>query len=237
MKYVFEVAEAEVDPLASQQDLPAPHVGEDTDQLDCHRGQEPGQEDAPGEATDLRPQLRHLRGHELEALDAEVGLGRRLGERHLNERAPRRTSVHRGEPALAAVPERLEAADAAILQLDEHGALHRRQAHLLDRHRQARGRGRRASQPPPQPAEQAREGRVRGGERPGLAQVGGPDGAIPAPELEEDADEDRERDAELGERSESSLHVADRPCGAPYIAQPHPAAKPPAGSLEAIRDP
>src|SRR5207249_8551899 len=149
--------------------------------------------------------------------------GRRLGERHLDERALRRTSVHPGEPALAAVPERLEAADAAVLQRDEHGALRRRQAHLLDRHRQARGRERRAAQP----AEQAREGRVRGRERSGLAQPGGPDGLIAAPELEEDADEDRERDAELGEQSESSLHVAGRPCGASYIAQLLPAAKPP----------
>src|SRR5207247_8893382 len=73
--------------------------------------------------------------------------------------------------------------------------------------------------------------------RSGRTQPGGPDRPVPAAELEEDADEDRERDAELGEQSESSLHVADRPCGAPYIAQLLPAAKSRAGSLAALRDP
>jgi len=57
---VREVAEAEVDPPGLAAGSASATRWRRSDQLDRHRGQEPGQEDAPGEATDLRPQLRQI---------------------------------------------------------------------------------------------------------------------------------------------------------------------------------
>jgi hypothetical protein len=64
---ILREAERHVDALTGEQDLPAPDVGEDADQLDEHGGEEPGQEDAPVEPAHLGPEVRQVRGYQLEA--------------------------------------------------------------------------------------------------------------------------------------------------------------------------
>ena len=111
------------DALPREQDLPAPDVGEDADQLHQDGGDEPRYEDPPVEALDLRPQLGELRGHELESLQPEEALGRRLRQRHLVESAVRLRNVDRADAALAAVASRPEAPVVTLGGADEHGPL------------------------------------------------------------------------------------------------------------------
>src|SRR5205823_11385025 len=90
---VGEVAEAETDPLSAEQDLPAPDVGEDAEELDGHGDEEPGEKDAQVEPPDLGPQLGRLGRYELEALDADPGLRRGIGETDRSEATVRRARV------------------------------------------------------------------------------------------------------------------------------------------------
>ena len=202
-----EEAEAELDPLPAQQDLPAQHIGEDAGELDRHRGEEPGQEDAQPQAADLGPQLARLRGHELESLQAEVDLGRRLGEAYRHEAAARGGREDGHQAALPAVPERSEAARRAVGGAHEHGALGGGQADVVQGDGYPRRGERRAVQLRAQPADQAREVGVGRLEGPGDGEVCGPDRRVAAAVLDEDGREDPERDGELEQQSESLLHA------------------------------
>src|SRR5581483_12103407 len=89
---------------------------------------------------------------------------------------------------------------------DEDRALRRLEADPIARDREPGGRKRSSPEPRLHPAEEAREGGVRDGERAGRIERGGRDGCVAAADLDEDRDEDAEGDRELQEEAERALH-------------------------------
>src|SRR4029077_13077130 len=111
-----------------------------------------------------------------------------------------------GDAALAAVPSRLEAPVVALGRAHEDGALRGVDTHLIEGHGDTRRRELGAGEPRPQPADDARVGRVgdlEGARRP---QRAGIDRDEAAAELDEDEDDDAEGDGELQREGECGLH-------------------------------
>ena len=164
-------------------------------------------------------------GHELESLQPEERLRRRVGERDGLEVAARERAVDGRDAALAAVASRLEAPVVALGGAHEHGALGGRDAHLVDRHGDARRRQLRAAEARPQPTDDAGVGRIRDLEGAGSAQRRRVDGGVAAAELEEDEDEDAERDEQLEGETDDRLHGVSRSEGGLCHTRP-PSPKP-----------